>query len=764
MTYNIGFPIVGDNSDPVSEIVIVEPRRDEKSRLGWFGFPETYEVMDLPDAGAKRILQVIKEDEHLFWKSYQFHYYHSSDVVLDRAVSRWSGHSDTLACLLAMLLGHSPYDKNLPKLLVSCECNFSGGHGLKGLEIKPVSTESGNNRVNALESKWRAATNVSGVHALILHQEDAEILEEKIGIKLVNLEKGTLEQKHDSVQLISVKSDQMQLLVDELGIKRSFADIDAPKDSSKSAIESWLTEKGFSRIELVGHGGIGVVLKAWVNHAERFVALKYLAPEHWGNERLQKRFVKGYQAITMLQESFVTSGSTDSPSSAPSANFVKPNGWVCREGPCLCYSMELVEGLDLNRYISDTPSMNRDERLQLFSDIARSVSFAHKRKILHRDLHPGNILIRKGGRQVTLTDFDMARLPDASVSLENHPADGYILYLPPEALEPIKSPRQDEPSYDIFQLGRLLHYIITGQKPNAHDWANPHAYLDDLINKGISEGLARIVMNCVSRQASKRYPTIDALLDDLQKVGEGYNSGNEYLPLLIDKTWRPESEKQRLLNQMQVMKIIGAVFAAIPFLAIIALLLVMLSGFARPSYAQANLTTLYMYILFWAIISIENFITIFLGPEDVNTLIDAGYKLDKGKLVLIGVEHIFAVLFRFVAPFWAVITGDIGEALVLLCILELFHAFMWVFDYAMAKPSAYIDPETREAKAIMEYYNYSHSIRIALIAVLFVGVWSMYEWRFVGAWFAIISIGVLYLVHEISLFYYRGLRDKKAML
>src|SRR6266545_2490964 len=187
----------------------------------------------------------------------------------------------------------------------------------------------------------------------------------------------------------------------------------------------WPDVPGYEIHGELGRGGMGVVYKARQRGLNRLVALKMvLAGAHASAEELH-RFLDEAEAVAKLRHPHIVQvydlGIQDN----------RP-----------FYSMELVEGTNLEQYLADTPQPP-DIAARLVALLARAVDYAHQRGIVHRDLKPANILLASGGREPPdgsqlsgglrpplaepvpkITDFGLAKHLDRSVS---HTQTGVVM-------------------------------------------------------------------------------------------------------------------------------------------------------------------------------------------------------------------------------------------------------------------------------------------------------------------------------------------------
>jgi serine/threonine protein kinase len=217
--------------------------------------------------------------------------------------------------------------------------------------------------------------------------------------------------------------------------------------------------------ELIARGGMGAVYAAEDEKLSRRVALKVLdAPD--ANAELTSRLMREARILAQLEH----------PGIAPVHDVgALPDGRVY-------YTMKLVQGLRLDKYIVQLDSLS--QRLRLFLRVCDAVAFAHARGVLHRDLKPANIMVGSFG-EVLVMDWGLAKILqehglalDETVLISSRKAEsendstqstvitghGTVLgtpgYMSPEQAR--GETEQIDVRSDIFSLGALLKFIAVG--------------------------------------------------------------------------------------------------------------------------------------------------------------------------------------------------------------------------------------------------------------------------------------------------------------
>jgi hypothetical protein len=197
-------------------------------------------------------------------------------------------------------------------------------------------------------------------------------------------------------------------------------------------------------LEVIGKGGMGVVLRAFDDKLHRVVAIKVMAAQLATSASARKRFTREAQAAAAVSHDHVVTIHA----------VEEANGL-----PYLV--MQFVSGVSLQE------RMDRDGPLQLAKIVrigmqtAAGLAAAHAQGLVHRDIKPANILLENGIERVKITDFGLARVAaDASVTQSGVVA-GTPLYMSPEQA---RGERADARS-DLFSLGSVLYALCTGRPP-----------------------------------------------------------------------------------------------------------------------------------------------------------------------------------------------------------------------------------------------------------------------------------------------------------
>jgi eukaryotic-like serine/threonine-protein kinase len=194
-------------------------------------------------------------------------------------------------------------------------------------------------------------------------------------------------------------------------------------------------------------GGMGEVWEASDTRLGRSVAVKVLRPELSDDPEFLHRFRIEARTVASLDHTGIAAvhdyGEDDGPAGRRTAYLV----------------MELVRGEPLSTLISRGP-IETDETLRLLEEAAWALQAAHERGFVHRDVKPGNILVRNDGL-VKLTDFGIAKAADAVPVTRSGMVMGTAHYIAPEQA----SGSEAGPAGDVYSLGIVGYECLAGHRP-----------------------------------------------------------------------------------------------------------------------------------------------------------------------------------------------------------------------------------------------------------------------------------------------------------
>ncbi|MGO9115079.1 MAG: protein kinase domain-containing protein [Thermoguttaceae bacterium] len=201
---------------------------------------------------------------------------------------------------------------------------------------------------------------------------------------------------------------------------------------------------GYDVLEVIGRGGMGLVLKGFDRELNRYIAIKVLAPQFARSSLARKRFTREAQAAAAVVHPHVMA-----------IHRVQPSGQL----PFLV--MPLVAGESLAERLAAHGRLELKETLRIGMQAAAGLAAAHEQGLVHRDVKPANILLEQGVERAVLTDFGLARAGDDASMTRWGVIAGTPQYMSPEQA-------RDEPldgRSDLFSLGCVLYEMATGTSP-----------------------------------------------------------------------------------------------------------------------------------------------------------------------------------------------------------------------------------------------------------------------------------------------------------
>jgi serine/threonine-protein kinase len=251
----------------------------------------------------------------------------------------------------------------------------------------------------------------------------------------------------------------------------------------------------------IGSGGMAVVYEAIQEPLNRRVAIKALKPSIAIDSQFAERFEREAHFMASLQHENILHV----------IDFLK-------DGRSMFIIMEYVDGIDLYDLLERSPRLPSDIAAIITLQLARGLDYAHFRGIIHRDIKPANIMVSMQG-DVKLMDFGIARHERFGDLTETGTGLGTPSYMSPEQ---ILGDKLDFRS-DIFSVGIVLYQMLTGRKPFVEDDSRTvmqKIRLDRYepfkkLGVDVPRKLERIMARCLQKMPANRYPTTQALIDDL---------------------------------------------------------------------------------------------------------------------------------------------------------------------------------------------------------------------------------------------------------
>ncbi len=195
---------------------------------------------------------------------------------------------------------------------------------------------------------------------------------------------------------------------------------------------------GYRTVREVGRGGMGVVYEAVEEALGRTVALKLVAPERAGEPGFRERFIAESRLAASIEH----------PNVLPVFGAGEHDG-------TLYLAMRFVEGSDLRSLGALPPG----RAAGIVAQVGAALDAAHARRLVHRDVKPGNVLVGAGDHAY-LTDFGLVKALDASAGVtRTGELVGTLDYVAPERIRGESA----GPASDLYSLGCVLFHALTGR-------------------------------------------------------------------------------------------------------------------------------------------------------------------------------------------------------------------------------------------------------------------------------------------------------------
>jgi serine/threonine protein kinase len=268
-----------------------------------------------------------------------------------------------------------------------------------------------------------------------------------------------------------------------------------------------LPDARYSLLDVLGEGGMGTVYRGFDELLEREVAVKVApAPGTVAAGALVERLRAEARVLARLEH----------PGIVP----VHDAGTL-GDGRVF-YVMKRVHGTTLERARERSPGLDR--RLGVLERVADAVAFAHRQGVVHRDLKPGNIMVGEFG-EVLVLDWGVARVLEAPDPTPSGPAvggtggtlAGTVLGTPGFMAPEQAAAGSSDQRADVFALGALLVFLLTGELPSAA--APAHQLL--AAAPGLPPPLRALAARCLAADPAARYGDAGEVAEEIRRYRAG---------------------------------------------------------------------------------------------------------------------------------------------------------------------------------------------------------------------------------------------------
>jgi serine/threonine-protein kinase len=284
-------------------------------------------------------------------------------------------------------------------------------------------------------------------------------------------------------------------------------------------------------VRKLGEGGMGEVYLAEHQLLKRPCALKLIKLEAGSDPVALARFEREVQSAARLAH----------------PNTIEIYDYGRTDDGTFYYVMEYLRGRSLSELVRRAGPLPPGRLIYLFRQICAGLAEAHAQGLVHRDMKPANVLVAvRGGESdvAKVLDFGLVKVtqdPDAVALSAEMTISGTPLYMAPEQAV---ADRSLDSRADIYALGAMMYFVLTGQPPftgesafavmmaHARDPVVPPSRL----RPGVPEDLEQVILRCLEKKPPDRFPSVKALGDALAACP----SAAEWGPNRAEAWWAAE--------------------------------------------------------------------------------------------------------------------------------------------------------------------------------------------------------------------------------
>ena len=274
----------------------------------------------------------------------------------------------------------------------------------------------------------------------------------------------------------------------------------------------------FVIVREVGKGSMGIVYEARHRATGQRVALKVLPPSLTLTERALARFLREGRIMARVRH--------------PDIVGFHDQG---QKGRLHWFAMEFVDGVTLEERLAIGPLPVR-KACTIAARVARALQFAHEHGVVHRDVKPGNLMLRNGEHgaprdpeqpRIAITDFGLARETGTGSMTDSGAIVGTPMYMAPEVV--LGGSQVASTLADVYSLGATLYSLVTGRPP--FDGPTAQSVLKAVLERDptparrlrtdLPEPVEAMLAKAMARDPSRRYGSTDEFAADLERFLRG---------------------------------------------------------------------------------------------------------------------------------------------------------------------------------------------------------------------------------------------------
>lgn len=269
--------------------------------------------------------------------------------------------------------------------------------------------------------------------------------------------------------------------------------------------------EGYTILDEIGKGGMGCVYKGTSPNGES-VAIKMMDNQYCCDPEIRRMFYNEVESLKKLYH--------------PSVVKIRGNAFQDFHGN-LYMPMEYVEGETIQQRVKRSGPFDEKTARSMMSKILKAFAYIHHENRVHRDIKPSNIMIRPNG-EICIIDFGIVKDMTFSTGKTVGMVVGTDGYMSPEQVAGLNIDHRT----DIYSLGCLLHYMLTGTHAvvkKSNDMDTKLSILNDTFPSAkqmrpeLSDDIQSIIYKAVDKNMTKRFQTANEFYSAI--TGDFFDDG-----------------------------------------------------------------------------------------------------------------------------------------------------------------------------------------------------------------------------------------------
>ena len=303
----------------------------------------------------------------------------------------------------------------------------------------------------------------------------------------------------------------------------------------------------------IGRGGMGTIYFAVDAMLNREVALKVVHPQLADNQQLMERFkIEAMTQARLNHPNIVTIFSFN------------------RIDDEYVIAMEYIAGRSLKEMLQEKKQLPASEAVDIITQVAEGLRYAHAHSVIHRDIKPANILISREGK-VKISDFGIAKILGTQGLTKTGILVGTPWYTSPEQIVG----KEIDFRTDLYSLGVTFYEVLTGRVPfdseTNSEFQIQKAHLEtppprpSIYNPEIGSKLEKFILQALQKKVDKRFQSARDMIEELQGIsGELVRAGLSAPPEVTQKiVMRQEGKRRLLLAPLKVLAFLALLVTGI---------------------------------------------------------------------------------------------------------------------------------------------------------------------------------------------------------